>query len=199
MSNLSRSIEEVIVELKKFPTVGEKSATRFAYFLMKQPKSEVKKLINAIISLKKSVNLCTRCNNLDSTDPCSICKDVKRDDSQLCIVESSIDLRAIEKTEKYRGKYFVLHGVISPLDGTTPKDLMLDKMLNLIKEHSVKEVILATNPRAKGETTANYIKSLLKGRKVKVSRLAYGIPVGSELEYIDSLSLARSLEGRRNF
>jgi recombination protein RecR len=199
MSNLSKSIDEVIKAFKKFPTVGEKSATRFAYFLMKQPKSEVKKLLNAIIDIKKSVKFCSRCNNLDETDPCPICSNPKRDDKLLCIVETPIDLRAIERTGKFKGKFFVLHGVLSPLDGVTPKDLKLQNISGLVKKHSIKEVILATNPRAQGETTANYIKNLLKGSKVKVSRIAYGIPVGSELEYIDSHSLARSLEGRRNY
>jgi recombination protein RecR len=199
MGNLSRSIEEVVKAFKKFPAVGEKSATRFAYFLMKQPKSEVKKLITAIIDVKKSVNLCERCNNLDSVSPCSICANPKKDDSILCIVESPMDLRAIERTGKYNGKYFVLHGVLSPLDGVTPEDLKIKNLLDLIKGYSIKEVILATNPRAQGETTASYIKDRLSGLDVKVSRIAYGIPVGSELEYVDSLSLAKSLEGRRNY
>jgi len=199
MSNLSKSIEGVIKAFKKFPSVGEKSATRFAYFLMKQPKPEVKKLLNAIIDLKQSVNLCSRCNNLDDSDPCSICANPKRDDRTLCVVETPIDLRAIERTSKYNGKYFILHGVLSPLDGITPDDLNINNLVRLVKKHSVKEVILATNPRAQGESTANYIKDRLKSSDVKVSRIAYGIPVGSELEYVDSLSLARSIEGRRKF
>jgi recombination protein RecR len=199
MGNLVKSIEEVIKAFKKFPTVGEKSATRFAYFLMKQPRSEVKNLINAIISVKKDVKICSICNNLDDSDPCGICSSAKRNDNLVCIVETPVDLRAIERTGKYSGKYFVLHGVLSPLDGITPEDLKIHDLIKLVRKKSIKEVILATNPRAQGETTANYIKSRLSGLKVKVSRLAYGIPVGSELEYVDSLSLAKSLEGRRNY
>lgn len=199
MGNLAKSIEEVIKAFKKFPTVGEKSATRFAYFLMKQPKSEVKELINAIISVKKNVKICSICNNLDDSDPCGICANTKRNDSIICIVETPVDLRAIERTGKFGGKYFVLHGVLSPLDGVTPEDLKINDLIRLVRKKNIKEVILATNPRAQGETTANYIKDKLLGMKVKVSRLAYGIPVGSELEYVDPLSLAKSLEGRRNY
>lgn len=199
MGNFSKSIEDLVKAFKKFPSVGDKSATRFAYFLMKQEKSDVKKLINAIIELKKSVHICSRCNSLDDSDPCSICTNPKRDDSLLCVVETPIDLRAIERTGKFSGKYFVLHGVLSPLDGVTPDDLKIGALVTLVKKHSIKEIILATNPRAQGETTANYIKKKLAPFDVKVSRIAYGIPVGSELEYVDSLSLARSIEGRRTF
>ncbi len=196
MSKLSKSIDELVAAFKKFPTVGEKSATRFAYFLMKQPKSEVKKLIDAIVTLKSEVKFCSNCFSLDDSDPCCICANPKRDDKVICVVETPVDLRAIERTKKYAGKYFVLHGVLSPLDGITPRDLRIDKLIALVKGRGVKEVILATNPRAQGETTANYIKGQFAGLGIKVSRIAYGVPVGSELEYVDSLSLARSLEGR---
>ncbi len=199
MSNLTKSIEEVIKQFKRFPTVGEKSATRFAYFLMRQPKGEVKKLLSAIVAITKDVKFCGSCNNLDDRDPCGICSNPKRDASTVCVVESAVDLRAIERTKKYNGRYFVLHGVLSPLDGVAPKDLKINKLIELVKNNKVKEVILATNPRVQGETTANYIKGQLSGSEVKVSRIAYGIPVGGELEFIDSVSLVRSLEGRRRY
>jgi len=191
----SPSLEKLIAELSKLPGVGRKSAQRMAFYLLKQSDEDVENLARAIIDVKQKTRACSVCFNLTEEDPCPICRDPSRDQSVICVVEEPHDILAIEKLGQYRGLYHVLGGVLSPLDDIGPEDLHIRELLERCK-HNVEEVIVATNPSIEGEATAIYISKLLKPMGIKITRIARGIPAGSDLEFVDEVTLLRALEGR---
>ncbi len=193
---LASPLEKLINSLKKFPGVGEKTATRYAFFILNADRSEIDDLLKSIEIVKRDLRLCSRCFHLTDEDLCNICRDNRRDASRLCVVESPLDLLAIEKSGQFKGIYHVLHGVMAPLDGIGPGEIRLNELLERVKQERIGEVILALNPTVEGEATASFIKDRLKDTKVIVSRIAYGIPVGGSLEYADPLTLGRALEHR---
>ncbi len=190
-------IDRLVRELTRLPGIGEKTATRLAYFILKGPDDYARALAAAILNLKERMGLCSVCFNLTDVDPCRICSDPERDPSVLCVVEEPSDVGAVERTGEFRGRYHVLHGVLSPLDGVAPDDLKIEDLLRRVRAGGVKEVILATNPTTEGEATAVYLADLLKPEGVRVPRIARGMAVGSELEYSDALTLRLALGGRR--
>ena len=195
MDALPESLNRLIDGLSDFPGIGKKTAERMAFYLLKSNDSWAQNLAKAIMDVKEQIHECPICHNISDTSPCSICSDTKRDPSLLCVVEDTTDLVVFEKTNHFRGKYHVLGGVLSPLDGIGPEDLNFDTLFERI--NGEEEVIIATNPNAEGETTALYLAKLLKEHNIKVTRLASGIPVGGDLEYTDEATLVSALEGRR--
>ena len=194
----SKYLELLVEELKKLPSVGQKSAQRLAMYLLKAPKEEALRLADAIRVVKERVGLCSICGNFSEQDPCLICNDPQRDPTTLCVVEQAVDVLALERTAHFRGRYHVLGGALSPLEGTHPEDLRIQSLLSRLREGSeIREVILATNPNVAGEATALYLSRLLTPLGIKVTRIARGVPMGSDLEYSDLVTLARALEGRR--
>ncbi len=191
----SESLEKLIGEFSKLPGIGRKTAQRLAFYLLKQPKEEVQALAQALVDVKEKTKLCSVCFNITETDPCPICSSPQRDHSTICVVEEPNDVLAIEKTGMYHGVYHVLGGALSPLDGVGPENLKIKELLGRMTDE-VQEVILATNPNVEGEATALYIQKLLKPLGKRVTRLARGIPTGSDLEFVDELTLSRALEGR---
>jgi len=190
-------LARLISELQRLPTIGPKTAQRCAFFMLKMADVDLAKLGQAIVELKVRLHYCGICGNITDQDVCVICKDPRRDHQTLCVVEEPDDLLAIEKTQTYKGLYHALMGVLSPLEGITPKDLRIDALFDRVSKGSIKEVILATNYTMEGQATALYLTKELGAYNVVVSRIAYGIPVGGDLEYIDSMTLAKALEGRR--
>jgi recombination protein RecR len=191
-------IARLIEQLQKLPGIGEKTATRLAYHILKNPPAQGQALAEAIRSVKEEVVLCRTCWNLTDADPCAICRDERRDPRQICVVEEPPDLLAVERAGKYRGRYHVLHGALSPLDGIGPDDLHLDALLERLKLLGREcEVIVATNLNADGEATALYLARVLKPLGHRVTRIAQGIPTGGDLEYVDPLTIGKSLENRR--
>ena len=182
----------------KLAGIGRKSALRMAYAVLAFSDEEAREFADAILEAKEKIHLCPICQNLTDRDTCSICNDLDRDNSVICVVEDAKAVMALEKVREYRGLYHVLHGVISPINGITPDKLKLRELLARL-DGSVKEVIVATNPTVEGEATAMYISKLVKPLGVRVTRLAYGVPVGADLEYADEITLYRALEGRRDF
>jgi recombination protein RecR len=195
MQYSSPSIERLIEEFQKFPGVGRKTAQRLVFYLLRSPKEEIAGLADAIKAVKEKVGFCSVCFNISEKDPCDICTDLNRDRSVICAVEEASDLWALEKTGEYKGLFHILGGVLSPLDGIGPDDLHIKELLSRLKE-GVKEVILATNPNTEGEATAVYLTNLIKPLKVKVSRIARGLPMGGDLEYADQVTLSKAIEGR---
>lgn len=193
------SIEKLIEEFAKFPGIGKKTAQRMAFFVLKQRKEESEALAQAILDVKEKVRYCSLCFNITEDDPCTTCKDEKRDRSIICVVEEANDVTALEKTNQFKGQYHVLGGVLSPLDGVGPDDLKVKELLSRLKSRSVKEVIIATNPSTEGEATAVYLSRLIKPLGVRVTRIARGLPAGGDLEYADQTTLANALEGRVEF
>lgn len=191
------SVERLIKELAKLPGIGQKSAQRLAFFLLSLPREEAQKLAQAITEVKEKIFYCALCYNLTEIDPCPICSDPARDRHLLCILEKPSDMLSIERGGAYKGLYYILHGLISPLKNRGPETLKLEELLNRLKEGTIQEVILATSMTTEGEHTALYLHQLLKPFQVKVSRIAYGLPMGSSLEYADEITLSKSLEGRR--
>ncbi len=189
-------IERVIEELTKMPTIGRKTAQRLALYLIKAPYEEVRALVDAIMEMKNRVVYCSECGTITEEDPCRICRDERRDRTLMCVVEEPGNVMAIEKTGEYRGLYHVLHGKLSPLDGVGPDDLGVDKLTDRIKRLGVKEVIIATNPNVEGEATCTYLASVLRPLGIKVTTIARGVPVGSDLELADEVTLARAIQGR---
>jgi recombination protein RecR len=189
-------LERLIHHLSKLPGLGRKSASRIAYYLLKADKTYTESLSRDIKELKEKIKPCRICGNYTETDPCSICTDPGRDKSILCIIEQPKDIQAIESTHEYRGVYHVLQGAISPIDGIGPEDLTFKKLFERIKTEPVKEIIIATNPTVEGETTALYLVKYLKETSIRITRIALGIPLGGDLEYADSITLARALKGR---
>lgn len=190
-------LEALIKALRKLPGVGEKTATRYAFYILNADREEIQDLISAITDVKEKLRLCSQCFDLTDTDPCRICSDPRRDLSTMCVVETPLDLLAIEKSGLYRGLYHVLHGVLSPLEAIMPEDIRLAELVERVTTQGVKEVILALNPTVEGEATAAYIHDRLQGTGSAVSRIAYGIPVGGSLEYTDPLTLTKALENRK--
>lgn len=194
MSRIPTSLQTLIDRLARFPGIGNKSAQRLAFFILKNPREEAVALAKAIIDVKDRISECSRCHNIAENDPCHICSDPKRDQATLCIVQDVMDVLAIEKTGRYRGLYHVLGGVLSPLNGIGPEDLHIDDLMTRLE--NVSEVILAINPSRDGETTSLYLQKLLKDKGVRISRIAQGLPMGIDLEYADELTLTKALEGR---
>lgn len=192
------AIEELTAELAKLPGIGRKTATRLTYHLLKQPAVTVTRLARTIEAVVERVRPCTVCGNLSEVDPCPICSDARRDGTVICVVEEASDVGAIERSGEYRGRYHVLGGRLSPLDGVGPEDLRIGALqARLADGAGVREVILATNPSMEGEVTATYVRGLLEAGGVRVTRIALGLPVGGELEYADAVTIARALSARR--
>jgi recombination protein RecR len=190
-------INRLIQELNKLPGIGPKSAQRLAYYLLRTPEENAKSLADAIISVKRQVTLCSSCFNVTDTDPCRICSNSERDRSQICIVEQPQDILALEHTRVYKGLYHVLHGAISPTEGVGRDDIRVKELLGRLKDNEVGEVIMATNTNLEGEQTALYLHHLISDMGIRVTRLARGLPFGTELEYADDVTLTRALEGRQ--
>ena len=198
MSSLQApSLATLIDWFNRLPGVGRKSAQRLAYYVLSMSEEDAKMFASAITEAHQKIHRCAKCCNLTDEELCPICKNVKRDKTIICVVEDPKDVAALEKTQEYSASYHVLHGVISPLNGIGPDQLTIKELVKRINEDNVSEVIMATNATAEGETTAVYISRLLKPLGVKVTRLAYGIPVGADLEYADEVTLIKALEGRR--
>ncbi len=193
----SPAIDRLVSSLRRLPGIGEKSATRLAYHLLSSPESLSHELADAIVRLKKEIVLCERCFNLTDESPCTLCREDRRDGSILCVVEEPADLAAIERTGGFSGRYHVLGGTISPIDGLGPDDLRIRELETRIPAESIREVILATNPNAEGDATAHYIAERLKDSGVRMTRIAYGMPFGGDLEYADHLTVGRSLQNRK--
>jgi recombination protein RecR len=189
-------LEDLIRALKRLPGVGEKTATRYAFYFLNAGEEEIHEFISAVRDVKKNLRLCSTCFHLTDVDPCRICSDSRRDQGRVCVVETPVDLMAIEKAGHFKGLYHVLHGVLSPLDAIGPTDIRINELLARVQSGNVTEVILALNPTVEGEATASYIRDRLKETGITVSRIAYGIPIGSSLEYTDPLTLSRALENR---
>jgi recombination protein RecR len=190
-------LARLIEEFQRFPGVGPKSAQRMAFYVLNMPAQDVKRLAESIVEAKEKVKHCSRCFHLSANDPCEICSNEKRDGSILCVVADSRDVIALEKTREYKGYYHVLNGLISPLEGRGPEQLKVRELIHRSHQESVKEVILAINPTIEGDATVLYISSLLKPLEIKTTRIAFGLPMGSDLEYADEITLTRALEGRR--
>lgn len=199
MVNMHRStpIDRLVHELAKLPGIGEKTATRLAFFILREPSGYAKSLSRAILDVKEKIRLCSSCLNLTENDPCIICSDTRRDENVICVVEDPTDMMAIEKTHAYRGQYHILHGALSPLSGIGPEDIKIAELLKRLEGKLVNEVIIATNPNVEGEATALYLSKMIKPSGLKITRLASGIPVGGDLEYIDVSTLTRAFEERR--
>jgi recombination protein RecR len=194
----SALLESLIAELTRLPGVGRKSAHRIAFHLLRSPETDSKRLASAIVDLKARVHDCTVCGNVTETDPCALCADPRRDASILCVVEQPMDVLALERTGEFKGRYHVLKGALSPVDGIGPDQLRLRELVDRVHAKGVAEVIVATNPTAQGEATALYIARLLQSEDgVKVTRIARGVPMGSDLEFSDQVTLARALSGRK--
>ena len=196
MHKSAESVERLITELSRLPGIGRKSAGRLAFHLLKIPKEEALELAQAIQAVKEKVGFCSICNNISESDPCHICADPERKNDIICVVEEAVDLAALDKAEGFNGRFHVLGGRISPLEGIGPDDLKIKELLTRISDN-IKDIIIATNPNVEGEATAIYLARLLKPLGVKVTRIARGLPVGSDLEYADGITLSRALEGRQ--
>ena len=192
-------ITRLIEELSRLPGIGGKSAQRLAFYIIHLPAEKVESLADAILQAKKNVRYCSVCCNLTDQDPCRICANTKRSTNEIMVVEDPRDMAAYERTQEYHGLYHVLHGAISPMHGVGPNDLTIAALLKRLQQAdtSVTEVIVATNPNVEGEATASYIAKLLKPLDIKVTRIAHGVPVGGDLEFVDEVTLSRALEGRR--
>ena len=196
MSYYSPSIEKLIEAFKKLPSIGEKTAIRLAFYILNASNDEANEFIKSIQDAKANLKFCSKCFNISDTDPCSICANPSRDQSKICVVEDVKDVVAMEKTHEFKGLYHVLHGSISPMDGVGPDDIKIKELLARLMDGTVKEVILATNPRVEGEATSMYIAKLIKPMGIRVTRIAHGIPIGGDIEYTDEFTLGKALEGR---
>ena len=193
---LSPAVDNLVAQLTRLPGIGTRTAQRLTFFLLSAKPEDALALAHAISDVKERVRFCTECGNLTEEDLCGICRDARRDRSTICVVEQPADLLSLERTHEYRGLYHVLGGSLSPLDGVEPGDLRLAELLQRVERGGIEEVVLATNPNMTGEATAAYVADRLRG-KVRVTRLASGLPVGSDLEYADEVTLGRALNGRR--
>ena len=189
----------LVEELNRLPGIGPKSAQRLAYFLLRSPEEQAKALAEAILAMKEKVVFCSVCQNITEDNPCSLCRSSERDHAKICVVEEPLDVLALERTRGYNGSYHVLHGVLSPADGIGPDQLKIEELLARLQGGVVQEMILATNSNLEGEATAMYLHRLVAPLDIKVTRLARGLPFGSDLEYADEITLARALEGRQEF
>ena len=199
MRTVAEPISRLIEELNRLPGIGPKSAKRLAYHLLRSSDEEAKALAEAILTLKEKIKLCSVCFDSTDCDPCRICQDRERDHSKICVVEKPSDILPLEQTGRYAGVYHVLHGTISPTQGIGPEDLKVKELLARLKDDSVTEIIVATNPNVESETMAMYLQRLITPLGIRVTRLARGLPFGAELEYADDLTLGQALENRREF
>jgi recombination protein RecR len=193
---LSPAVENLVAQLTRLPGIGTRTAQRLAFHLLSAPKPEALALAGAIEEVKERVRFCRECGNLTEEDTCAICLDTRRDRSVVCVVEQPVDVVSLERTHEYRGLYHVLGGALSPIDGVDPSDLRVDELIRRVEAGEITEVVLATNPNMTGEATAGYLAERLRD-KVRVTRLASGLPVGGDLEYADEVTLGRALVGRR--
>ena len=191
------SLARLIAQLQKLPGIGNKTAQRLAFFILKMPEAEVRNFASPLVEARTKLLTCSKCGNMTDQDPCHICTDTRRNANYICVVQEPRDILALERTNEYKGQYHVLNGAISPLDGIGPDDLNLKTLLNRIRTNKPEEVIIATNPNVQGEATAMYLAQILRPLQVKVTRIAHGLPVGGDLEYADEMTLARALEGRK--
>lgn len=194
---IPESVTHLIDELSRLPGIGPKTASRLTYYLLRAPDEQAESLAEALRELKTRTRFCSICFNITEADPCPICSDEERDAGTICVVEEPLDVLAIERTREYRGRYHVLHGAISPVEGIGPENLRIRELVERVRGQPVHEVILATNPSLEGEATAMYLQRQLAPLSVRVTRLARGLPVGGDLEYADEVTLSRALEGRR--
>ena len=192
-------IQDLIDELGRLPGVGPKSAQRIAFHIIQSDRVDVTRLAEILKTVKERVKFCTTCGNISEEELCRICKDPRRDNSSICVVEESKDVLAIEKTREFKGKYHVLGGAISPIDGIGPENLRIKELMTRLAQTQINEVIIATDPNLEGEATATYLTRLIKPLGIKISRLASGLPVGGDLEYADEITLGRAFEGRRSY
>ncbi len=190
-------IDNIAAELARLPSIGRKTAQRLAYHIVSLPVEQVDALATALVEGRKAIRFCSVCGNYATDELCVICKNTERDQSQVCVVRDPRDVAAMERVHDYRGLYHVLHGVLSPMDGIGPGDINIKELLLRLRDDTVKEIIIATNPDIEGEATAAYIARLIKPLGVKVTRIAHGVPVGSDLEYADEVTLSKAIEGRR--
>lgn len=196
MTNNIVSLNELINQFSRLPGIGKKTAQRLAFSILEQPPERAKAFAEALVNAREKIHFCKICQNLTDLDVCPICSNENRDKSVICVVEDPKDVMAFERTREFSGVYHVLHGVISPLDNVSPDDLKIKELMARLASGEVKEIIMATNPTVEGEATASYISRLIKPMGIKVTRLAYGVPVGADLQYADEYTLARALEGR---
>ena len=198
MSRFAEPMARLIEELKKLPGVGGKSAQRFAFYILRSSDEDAQLLANAIREVKASLRLCSVCNNITDVDPCTYCTSATRNLRMVCVVEEPTNIAAIEKTRHYSGVYHVLHGALSPLHGIGPEQLRIGNLVKRVESGGVDELIVATNPTVEGEATATYLSRLFKSASVKVTRIATGVPVGSDIEYADEVTMQKAMEGRRD-
>lgn len=191
-------IDRLVHELAKLPGIGERTATRLAFFILRQPGEYAHALSQAIVDVKERVRLCSECMNLTEADPCATCRDPRREEDLICVVEEPSDVLAVERTHAFRGRYHILHGSLSPLDGIGPDDIKIAELLRRLERGGVREVIVATNANVEGEATALYLSKLIRPTGIRLTRLASGIPVGGNLEYIDASTLSKAFEERRD-
>jgi len=197
MNDFAEPLARLIDELKRLPGIGQKSAQRIAFHLERAPRADAERLAAAIVDAKDKIRLCSICNNLTESDPCAYCSDSGRDPAVVCVVETPYNAIAIEKTREFHGQYHVLHGALSPLQGIGPDQLKLKSLIERLKSGKIRELIIATNPNVEGEATAVYLSKLIKPLGVRVTRIAMGVPVGSELEFADEVTMLKAIEGRR--
>ena len=193
------AISKLVQEFSKLPGIGPKSAQRITYYLLRAPEEQARLLAEVLLSLKQKINLCSTCCNVTESDPCPICRNQQRNTSQICIVEQPQDILALEHTGIYKGLYHVLHGAISPTEGIGTEDIRIRELLSRLQNNTVEEVILATNTNLEGEQTAMYLNQIISPLGIRITRLARGLPYGTELEYADDVTLTRALEGRQEF
>jgi len=198
MSALPPTLARLIQELTKLPGIGEKTATRLAFHLLRTERHDIEQLADALIKMRDGTRLCSICLGLTADDPCALCQDPQRDADAICVVERPADLIALERSGQFKGRYHVLHGCLAPLDGIGPEHLRITELLRRLEDGSVREVVLATNPTVEGEATALYLSRLIKPLGVRVTRIAHGLPMGADVEYADSMTLGKALEGRRD-
>lgn len=199
MRIIPKAVQNLIDEFSRLPGIGPKTAQRLTFYLLRGPKERTEILGCAVRDLKNNIKICSVCSNLSETDPCGICDDAKRNKETIMVVEEPLDILAFEKTGKYEGTYHVLHGAISPIEGIGPDELYIKQLLDRVHAGEVKEIILATNINVEGEATAMYLAKIIQPLGIKITRIARGLPVGSDIEYADEVTLTRALEGRANY
>jgi recombination protein RecR len=199
VSSRPEPVERLVRALQRLPGIGEKTATRLAFFLLSAPETVAAELGDAVLCLRREIELCEECFNLTAESPCAICRDPARATGEICVVEEPADLASIETSGTYRGKYHVLGGTIAPLDGVGPESLRIESLLERLRSGEIKEVILATNPNPEGEATAVFLAGQLRPTGVSVTRIGYGMPIGGDFEYVDAVTVRKSMENRRHF
>lgn len=197
MAEFAEPLARLIQECKRLPGIGQKSAQRIAFHLLRAPREDAEKLAQAVLDIKEKLGMCVQCNNISDSDLCQFCRDPHRDQTQICVIEEPHNILPIETTQMFRGLYHVLHGTISPLRGIGPDQLKIKGLVDRLRKNEIQEIIIATNPTVEGEATAVYLSRLLKPLGPRVTRIAMGIPVGSDLEFADEVTMSRSLENRR--